>query len=720
MKRFLPLLLVIVTGLSLVNSLHAQTDAPAVDNLYHIALNGDTVKIDGDLTDWSDAQWKFLSVDRPIYGILDTENESGIYPADPQDASAWFAVKMDDENIYFGLRVRDENAPLLTGTDTPENLILYDHLNVFLGLYDIGTDAYVSPHEELFIAGSGFALTDPITNQEVLTGSSYRIDASYDNTGSTLGADYQIGVRAIDYGADPAITYNYGYVNAEIPNTQVSVQLWGDSKGYNLEWKVPFASLAGSIGSGNYANFDWPLYSPADGEIIAFDASIGDADVASPTPDTEYLTLGVAGGLETRAERFSFRGKIVDMELKPNNTPRWSYYVDYKPTQSVTIDADLSDWEDTPFWGVSQDEPNFVEIQGIPLSPNDFSGYFAMKMDDENAYFAVRVRDGETPLIPTLDTPNLAFNYDHLSVYLGLYDISDIAFNPHIEGPGEFEMYRERFAGTDTARIDTIEANRTYRIKTEVDNTESTRGSDFQLLLRAIPYGNAPFDVSEFSYSGAYVDTTIFKGTTAAAQLTPDETGYVMEWKLPFESLAGEISKGSTPLPGNFRGIEWPLFAPTNGTTISFDADITDRDERDGTRGANRFFRLGDQPALWRDSKSFQMRGIITKTAPKIAVSIEENYAGNAGLPSKVALSQNYPNPFNPTTNIEYSVPNAGKVTLTVYNVVGQQVATLVNGFQSAGSKVITFDASGLSSGIYLYQLKAGNEVLTRKFTLIK
>jgi hypothetical protein len=89
-------------------------------------------------------------------------------------------------------------------------------------------------------------------------------------------------------------------------------------------------------------------------------------------------------------------------------------------------------------------------------------------------------------------------------------------------------------------------------------------------------------------------------------------------------------------------------------------------------------------------------------------------------LPSKITLYQNYPNPFNPSTTIRFALPAASPVTLKVFNLLGQEVATLVNEVKPAGEHSVTFDGSALSSGIYFYQLRVNNFVESKKLMLVK
>ncbi len=91
-----------------------------------------------------------------------------------------------------------------------------------------------------------------------------------------------------------------------------------------------------------------------------------------------------------------------------------------------------------------------------------------------------------------------------------------------------------------------------------------------------------------------------------------------------------------------------------------------------------------------------------------------------SALPTELSLAQNFPNPFNPTTNISYTIPEAGLVNLTVFNVNGEVVGQLVNGFQSSGNHSIEFNASELSSGTYFYVLKASGQQQIKQMSFIK
>lgn len=129
---------------------------------------------------------------------------------------------------------------------------------------------------------------------------------------------------------------------------------------------------------------------------------------------------------------------------------------------------------------------------------------------------------------------------------------------------------------------------------------------------------------------------------------------------------------------------------------------------------ANPLLLLSGPAAATQKSKGDGSRFGITIT-PTTSVNNEPN-----SKVAKFALDQNYPNPFNPSTTINYSVENAGPVTVSVYNLMGQKVAELVNGTKTAGSYNVTWDASSVSSGMYFYQLTAGGQTLTKRMTLIK
>jgi len=110
--------------------------------------------------------------------------------------------------------------------------------------------------------------------------------------------------------------------------------------------------------------------------------------------------------------------------------------------------------------------------------------------------------------------------------------------------------------------------------------------------------------------------------------------------------------------------------------------------------------------------------GALLKFEEGVITSVLNDEGGTK--PIDFELGQNYPNPFNPSTVITFNLPDASDVTLTVYNMLGQRITTLINQPMTAGTHRIDFDASNLSSGVYLYRIQAGKFVQTKKLTLIK
>jgi hypothetical protein len=160
----------------------------------------------------------------------------------------------------------------------------------------------------------------------------------------------------------------------------------------------------------------------------------------------------------------------------------------------------------------------------------------------------------------------------------------------------------------------------------------------------------------------------------------------------------------------NYVFADWP---------IPIDLSYTDSDLL--TAGLNKF-PLGDlgwfptQLAAWKAQEAAELAQIqsVLNTGVVTAVQSTEQ------VPQEFRLAQNYPNPFNPSTVISYSIAKAGSVTLKVYDMLGREVATLVNGFQAANTYHVNFNASGLASGVYLYELRSGSNVASGKMLLMK
>lgn len=107
-------------------------------------------------------------------------------------------------------------------------------------------------------------------------------------------------------------------------------------------------------------------------------------------------------------------------------------------------------------------------------------------------------------------------------------------------------------------------------------------------------------------------------------------------------------------------------------------------------------------------------------SVPQPASSISIHYGNQTLTPNEYSLAQNYPNPFNPATRIDYTLPASGRVTIKVYDILGQEVASLVDGVQEAGFKSVEWDAAAMPSGMYLYRITAGGFSQAKKMLLLR
>jgi hypothetical protein len=150
---------------------------------------------------------------------------------------------------------------------------------------------------------------------------------------------------------------------------------------------------------------------------------------------------------------------------------------------------------------------------------------------------------------------------------------------------------------------------------------------------------------------------------------------------------------------------------------IPIDLSYTDADLKTAAIGG---FPVGDlnwfptQYASWKAQRTAEYAAM--QRVLDTGTGIEEV----AGIPTAYKLEQNYPNPFNPSTVINFTIPKSGNVTLKVYNALGQEVATLVNEYKDASNYKVSFNASKLASGIYIYTINAGDFTQSKKMMLLK
>jgi hypothetical protein len=271
-------------------------------------------------------------------------------------------------------------------------------------------------------------------------------------------------------------------------------------------------------------------------------------------------------------------------------------------------------------------------------------------------------------------------------------------------------------------------------------------------MISALPTPQPDF-LAKNNHDGTFTDVSIAAGVAddrrgrSASISDFNEDGFVdlfvgnYGWPVDL-FLNKELDNGNTnhwlkvTAEGSFDPVDFPVgtnrdgigarFYLTTPDGITQMRDITSGPTHGGGDEKAAFFGLGSHTSGTLSVRwpTGEVRDLGTVTADQHLHVIENDdptgVDGQDPIVSEFRLSQNYPNPFNPATVISYSVPAGSDVSLKVYDALGQEVASLVDGFVSAGTHEVEFDASALASGIYFYRMTAGSFTDSKKLVLLK
>jgi major membrane immunogen (membrane-anchored lipoprotein) len=377
---------------------------------------------------------------------------------------------------------------------------------------------------------------------------------------------------------------------------------------------------------------------------------------------------------------------------------------------------------------------------GLPTA----SGWFKLKLTVSNgkiwAYFNGNLLPGCPFTDSTYKAGNFGIYYWNMNDSNAVGWVDDIAITDYQTSP----LLEEKFTGGN-AQL-TWSAGFNGDNMTVVSKTGNPSGDNWvgQIATKksggavGLPYAG-PFTMKNYSVEAnvwGQVDTTVATGPYAGIVANHDTVGgkdtfyaLVMDFDVSkqirlrkqssatptiikdFKVANGDVPGGLPTASGWFKlkltvgnGKIW---AYLNGTLLP-GCPYSDATYKAGNVGVY-YWNMNDSNAVgWVDD-------ISVVDAP---VSVKEEQFSTA--PRDFALRQNYPNPFNPSTNIEFALPRGADIRLDVYNILGVKISTLVEGYRSAGVHHVTFNAVGLPSGIYFYQLRFGNSVQTQKMILMR
>lgn len=351
----------------------------------------------------------------------------------------------------------------------------------------------------------------------------------------------------------------------------------------------------------------------------------------------------------------------------------------------------------------NNDEAGF----GVLVALNNGTTFLLPEITPETAKVQI-IHNSPDPAVSTVDIyvngelelPGIEFRSATGFIELPADTDLDITVTPSGATPGE---------GKTTEKVQFSANESYYVVASGVLNpsmfASNPDGVDTEFFLDVIPGASLTAAEGDFDFllyhgspdAGA-VDITARDVTTLATNIA--YTGYSSDYlSVPASNYIIDLFNTGDEAP--FISLDADVSAFGGQTAIIFASGFVNPDDNESGPEFGVFVALQDGRVI------------------ELGIATSSERMANA-FPEQFKLDQNYPNPFNPNTTISYSLPRSSQVTIAVFDITGKQVAVLVNTEQSAGSYAVNFDASSLSSGVYMYRIQTNSFVQTRKMTLLK
>ncbi|MCX6152516.1 MAG: Ig-like domain-containing protein [Ignavibacteriales bacterium] len=470
--------------------------------------------------------------------------------------------------------------------------------------------------------------------------------------------------------------------------------------------------------NGNIVEDAKPVFSPveaktvAEGSLLSFSVSATDADDTLLTYQASDLPIGAT---------------FVDKTFSwtPDFTQAGPYSVKFKVSDplgaadSIEVTITVTNTNRVPVFTKEMNDTTVNEGQALTF------GYLATDPDGDALKYSLVA---PVPAGAVIDSLTGAFSWTPGYDQAGVHNVSVKATDGHLSVTSTVAHITVSNNNrppvfTNVLADVTIDQNKVLSFKYEATDPD---GNVLKFAAVSVPTGAAIDSAGNFTWTPTYSQQGIFNvvvSVTDGGFVIVDSAAVTVN-KVNAAPYFTEVLNDTSLAANNLQKIilfKYKAVDPNNDPlTFSFVGTVPNRMTIGSTTGTFRFTPgldvIGVHSVIVKVSDgtlSAQDTVVITVVSP---VDVKPD----PGMPNEFSLKQNYPNPFNPTTKIKFDVSEESKVVLRVFNLLGQQVAQLVNEVKSAGYYSVDFDASNLNSGIYLYQIEAKNYKVTKKMVLVK